>query len=415
MSSPFGADAPTPRRYRFVVEGALLWLQVAMGLTFLAVAPLFPLIIDDYGIDNATASLLIGGTALAFCLSTIPGGLVAARFGWWNATVAGGLLMSLMVFAPLASTFAVLLALRILFAIGGATVMGALPSAVMSWFPLRELPVVNGTNIVGQSVGVTISIFSVAFIAGLVGWRESLMVFGLVSLVGVGVFVLLARKPEEPMGEPVRAFSVTMLWSVLRDGPTLLLGVGVAGAIAAVLGLNSWLPTYYQQEFGFSLERAGQMVAIPSFFGIVGSLIGSALPVRLGLRRPIIIAAGLLLPFAVVGSFITDAPIVLLPSLALLGTVSWIHFPSIITMPMEFRGVTLERATLSVATMLTVGNVTGFLAPLMIGFLRDQTGGFTLGFAICVVCPLTLTAAGLLLPETGPRGRREPAPAAEAG
>ena len=65
---------PPPRRYRFVVEGTLLWVQIAMGLSFIAVAPLFPLIIDEYGVDRATASLLIGGTALAFAISTIRAG-----------------------------------------------------------------------------------------------------------------------------------------------------------------------------------------------------------------------------------------------------------------------------------------------------------------------------------------------------
>ena len=410
-----GGGAPPAPRYRFVVEGALLWVQVAMGLSFIAVAPLFPLIIDDYGIDNATASLLIGGTALAFALSTIPGGLIAARFGWWRATFFGGLLMSAMVLAPLASNFTILLALRLAFAAGGATVMGALPSAVMSWFPLRELPIVNGTNIVGQSIGVTISVFSVAAIAAIFGWRESLMLFGLVSLAGVGVFALLARVPEQPVGAPISpTFSMSLLLSVLRDPTTLLLGFGIAGGVAAFIGLNSWLPTYYQQEWGWSLERAGQVVAIPSFFGIVGALVGSALPVRIGLRRPLIIVAGVVMPIAVFGSFISESPLVLFPSLALLGFVSWIHFPSVMTMPMEFPGATLERATLSFATMMTIGNVSGFFSPLMVGLLRDQTGSFGLGFTICVAFPLSLIIAGLLVPETGPRGRARTTSAADA-
>ncbi|MXZ63784.1 MAG: MFS transporter [Chloroflexi bacterium] len=93
--------------------------------------------------------------------------------------------------------------------------------------------------------------------------------------------------------------------------------------------------------------------------------------------------------------------------------MSWIHFPSVITMPMEFPGATLERATLSVATLLTIGNVSGFFSPLMVGLLRDQTGSFGLGFTICVFFPLTLVVAGLLVPETGPRGRPRRAQAAE--
>lgn len=398
---------PAPR-YRFVVEGSLLWIQIAMGLNFMAVAPLFPVIIDDLGVDNATVSLLIGGTALMFALSTIPGGLIAARFGWRRATFFGGLVMCAAVFAPFAATFPMLLALRVAFAAGAATVMGGLPPAIMSWFPPRELPLVNGTNIVGQSAGVTVSVFSVAAIAGVFGWRESLMLFGLIGLAGVGVFVLLAREPNEPVGgtPPNPAFSAGLLLVILRDPRMLLLSFGVAGGFGAFLGLSSWLPTYYQQEWGWTLERSGQMVAIPSFFGIIGSLTGSVLAMRLGRRKPFIVAAGGLMPVAVLGSFVSQSPWTLYPSLALLGFGSWLHLPSVLTMPMEFRGVTLERATLSVAMLLTLGNITGFLSPLMIGFLRDQTGSFTLGLTICVALPLTLVVAGLLAPETGPRGQQ---------
>ena len=402
-------NAAPPRRYRFVVEGSLLWIQVAMGLNFMAVAPLFPVIIDELGVDNATVSLLIGGTALTFAASTVPGGLIAARFGWRRATFFGGLVMCSAVLAPFAATFTMLLALRVAFAAGAATVMGGLPPAVMSWFPTRELPLINGTNIVGQSTGVTVSVFSVAAIAGIVGWRESLMVFGLIALAGVGVFALLAREPERPVGTapPNPSVSMGLLVTVFRDPRTLLLSFGVAGGFGAFLGLSSWLPTYYQQEWGWTLERAGQVVAIPSFFGIVGSLTGSVLSMSLGRRKPFIIAAGLLMPIAVFGSFASESPLTLYPSLALLGFGSWLHLPSVLTMPMEFRGVTLERATLSVAMLLTLGNITGFLSPLMIGYLRDQTGSFELGLTICAALPLTLIIAGLLVPETGPRGQQQ--------
>ena len=205
---------------------------------------------------------------------------------------------------------------------------------------------------------------------------------------------------------PNPGLSMGLLVTIFRDRRTLLLSFGVAGGFGAFLGLSSWLPTYYQQEWGWTLERAGQVVAIPSFFGIVGSLTGSVLSMRLGRRKPFIIVAGLLMPIAVFGSFASESPLTLYPSLALLGFGSWLHLPSVLTMPMEFRGVTLERATLSVAMLLTLGNITGFLSPLMIGYLRDQTGSFELGLTICAALPLTLIIAGLLLPETGPRGQQ---------
>ena len=406
-----GAIGAAPgRRYRFVVEGALLWVQIAMGLNFLAVAPLFPLIIEDYGVDNATVSLLVGAGALAVGVMNIPGGVLAARFGWRRMTVAGGVLMSSTALSPFAESFAVLLALRLAFSVGAAICLGALPGAVMSWFPQRELPVVNGVNIVGQSLGVTASVFAAALIADLLGWRGALSAFGFVALAGTIVFALLARDPARPAGAPVRApFSVADLRAAMRERSTLLLGLGFGGGAGAFIAFSSWLPTYYRQEFGFSLEQAGAAAAIPSFCGIFGSLLGSALPVGLGRRRPWIVLAGLTMPVTALGCIASDAAFVLYPSLALFGLMAWLYVPSALTMPMELRGMTLERATVAVATVLAMVNVSGFLTPLLVGAMRDLGGGYAAGLAVCALLPSTLVVSGLLLPETGPRGRPRPA------
>ena len=266
------------------------------------------------------------------------------------------------------------------FAAGAATVMGGLPPAVMSWFPTRELPLINGTNIVGQSTGVTVSVFSVAAIAGIVGWRESLMLFGLIALAGVGVFALLAREPERPVGAapPNPGLSMGLLVTIFRDRRTLLLSFGVAGGFGAFLGLSSWLPTYYQQS-GAGRWSAPDRCRDPLVLrhrrlahrvcAVDASGSSQAVHHRCrvahadrGLRQ---------LRLGVAADAVPQ------PRAARVG--SWLHLPSVLTMPMEFRGVTLERATLSVAMLLTLGNITGFLSPLMIGYLRDQTGSFELG------------------------------------
>lgn len=77
----------------------------------------------------------------------------------------------------------------------------------MSWFPAREWPLMNGANVVGQSVGVTLSVFTAAFIADLIGWRETPIAFGLVTRASTVLFALFARdatslhQAEPPSGE----------------------------------------------------------------------------------------------------------------------------------------------------------------------------------------------------------------------
>ncbi len=66
-------------RYRYVIAGLSLLLYFSAGLTFLAVAPILPLIQEDYGINRGTASLLIGLVILMQAIFPIPGGVIGVR------------------------------------------------------------------------------------------------------------------------------------------------------------------------------------------------------------------------------------------------------------------------------------------------------------------------------------------------
>ena len=132
--------------YRWVIEGCMLLLQFAMGLSFLAVAPLFPLIIDEYGLSRASASLLVGATSLGVAVALVPSSLIVSRLGGRLTIALGGLLMSAMALAPFAMNFPVLLATRVSFALGAAVILSSTPVVVMRWFPPRELALISAST-----------------------------------------------------------------------------------------------------------------------------------------------------------------------------------------------------------------------------------------------------------------------------
>ncbi len=387
--------------YRWVVEGVLLLLQFAMGLSFLAVAPLFPLIIDDFGVSRASASLLVGGTALGVALALIPCSIVTARMGTRASLGVAGALMSVMALTPLVGSFSLLLAARITFAVGGAMTLTATAPVIMRWFPPRELPMVNGINVVAQSLGVTISMVIAPRLAVVVGWERTLFAFGCVTVIATLAWLVLARDPAGTGRDQVAAFHLGDLASALRSRPTVLLGLGMAGALGANVSFGSWLPTYYNEAFGFSLEKAGAVASVLALFGIVGSLLGSTLPVRFPRRRPFLIVAGLLMPITAIGAYATSSPAVLYPSLALFGVVSWVFIPVVFTIPMELPGMTPERVGVTTAVVLCLGNLSGFVAPLVVGAVRDATGAFALGLTVVSLLAASLAVAGWLMPETG--------------
>lgn len=387
--------------YRWVIEGALLLLQFAMGLSFLAVAPLFPLIIDDFGVSRASASLLVGGTALGVALALIPCSMLAARLGTRAALGLAGVLMSAMALAPLADSFALLLGARITFAVGGAMNLTATAPVIMRWFPPRELPMVNGLNVVAQSLGVTMSMVIAPRLAAVVGWERTLYAFACVTMIGTLTWLLLARDPAGTRDGEGAPFRLGDLVSTLQNRPTVVLGLGLAGALGANVSFGSWLPTYYHEQFGFSLEKAGAVASVLALFGIFGSLLGSALPVRFPRRRPFLITAGFLMPITAIGTFATANPVVLYPSLALFGMVSWVFIPVVFTIPMELPGMTPGRVGVTTAVVLCVGNLSGFFAPLIVGAVRDATGAFALGLTVVSLLAAALALAGWLMPETG--------------
>lgn len=398
------APDTTGQRYRFVIEGSILLLQFSMGLSFIAVAPLYPVIIEVFRVDNATVSLLIGVSSLVVAIALLPASVLAARLGSRWSIILGGVLMGATALSLLATSFPLLLATRISFALGAAINLSATPAVILRWFATRELAMVNGVNVVAQSLGVTTSMLLGPRLAEPLGWDVTLSLFGAMALASTALWLVLGRDLEAAHAEAT--FHPRDITAVLRDRTVVLLASGLAGALGAFITLQSWLPTYYHEQWGYTLEEAGAVTGLLSFFGILGAVLGSALPVRLPRRRPFLIAGGLGIPLFAAGAIAMDAPLVLYPSVVLLGVAGWIFMPVVFTIPMEIAGISASRVGIAVAVVLGAGNLAGFFVPLMVGSLRDLTGSFTLGLAIACTLSLVLVGCAIAMPETGPIGPR---------
>jgi NNP family nitrate/nitrite transporter-like MFS transporter len=240
-----------------------------------------------------------------------------------------------------------------------------------------------------------------ASIAGVAGWQLTLCSFAAVVGSATLVWVVMTRGiASDAAGDA--ALSVRDIRDVAGDRLTVLLGLGFAGALGANISFASWLPTYYQEQFAFSLERAGQTASVLTIFGMIGSLLGSVLPMKFPRRKPLLLLAGVLMPIAGVGCFMSTSNAVLLPSLALFGVATSIFIPVMMTIPMESARIGPARAGVAVSVILGAGNLSGFVVPLLVGTARDVSGTFVLGLAIAGCLALAMAAVALVIPETGP-------------
>ena len=93
-------------RYRWVVEGSLLPIQIALGLNFLAPAPLFPFIMQDFGLERGIVSLLVASVTVMMAMIMLPASVLAPKIGLKRSLALGCLLMSSGILIPLNSSFA---------------------------------------------------------------------------------------------------------------------------------------------------------------------------------------------------------------------------------------------------------------------------------------------------------------------
>jgi MFS family permease len=392
--------------YRWVIEGVLLPLQIGMGLNFMAPAPLFPKIMEHYDINRGTVSLLVAAVTVVVTVFLIPGGILVARIGPRKAIPLGGLLMAAGVLAPVAHSFWAVVALRFMFGMGVSIAFPATSAVTVQWFRSRELPVINGVNLAGQSIGVAVAMIIGAPIANAMGWRMALFLFGAFTLVGVTLWLAVGRSAPTPK-EPPLPFSPRDVLPVLFERNTLLLSIGAAGPFALFIGFSTWLPSYYHDVLGMSISQASAMVAILPIMGVVVNPISGLLQARVGRRKPFLLVPGIVFPLAALGTFLLFThPVPIAISAMVLGICFSMFVPALMTIPMELPGITIERVAIVTAAALTMGNLATVISPLFIGALTDALGSYLPSLIVVALLPLTLVIAALAIPETGPKASR---------
>ena len=130
--------------HRWIIQAMLMLLQVGMGLNFMAPTPLFPVIMDEFEISRSAVSLLVSATIIVITVALLPGGLLIAKMGSKRSMTVAGLFMSAHLLTPLIDSFALLVALRLLFGMGVAITIPATSAIIMEWFKPSELPLLNG-------------------------------------------------------------------------------------------------------------------------------------------------------------------------------------------------------------------------------------------------------------------------------
>jgi CP family cyanate transporter-like MFS transporter len=372
------------------ILAGLFFVALTLRPQIVGVGPLLPEIQDSLGTTHAVAGLL--GTIPVLCMGLFapPAAYLGARVGTRAAIGTSVLLIGVFGVARAVAPSAWLVVL-LTWPIGvGMGLAGALmPVAVKERFSVRPAGP-TGVYTTGIQVGSALSAaVAVPLAAWYGGWRASLAVFSLVSLLLAGVWMALTRhepKHERHLERPPR-----LPWR----SPAAWLLVTIFGLMASTYyGINAWLPDSYVER-GWSTQAAGSLLAILNLVAIPASFVIPWLSDRIGTRREWLAVTS-------TGFVVGLLGVVLVPEgayawVVAMGISSGAMFALVMTLPLDLEDAPRKVGAL-VGMMLGLGYTIGAVSPFVLGAVRDLTESFTASLWLLAGFSVLLLGTVLALP-----------------
>jgi len=379
----------------------------------------------DLGFSDRVVGFGAGIFFLGYFLLEIPGALIAERWSArrWIARImiSWGIATVMMAFIHSARGFYV-----VRFLVGAAEA-GFFPAVVVyltHWFRYEDrskviaflyaaypTSFILGSPLAGWILGISW--------LGLRGWRWLFILEGIPAIVlGVVTIFYLADWPKEAKWLPaderdwitkeliqenqakarVRSFGI---WEALRHRDVILLTSCYFFALTGGYGVSFWLPTILKRLSGLTDLRVTLLASLPYVVGLIFQQLNGWHSDRTRERRWHAAASlslcGTALLFAVVFRYNIPLSIAMF---SLVGAGYFAFHPAFWPIPTQFLGKSAAAA--SIGLINSVGNLGGFVGPMVMGYLVTRTRSFTAGL-LYLVCSLIVSALLMLFVRAGRR------------
>lgn len=346
--------------------------------------PLAVLIAEDLHLDSGEKGLMVATPVLAGAGLRVVNGILV---GQWKPRRTG-IAMQLVVIAGLLAAWALglnsfpqVLALGLVLGVAGASFAIAMPM-VSYWYPPEHQGVALGLAGAGNSGTVFAALFAPA-LAVAFGWRNAL---GLAAVPLITVFFLFLFATKDSPNCPPRK-TMTGYGRLLRKTDAWWLMFFYSVCFGGFVGLSSFLPIYFHDQYRLSAVNAGYFTAACVFAGSFARPFGGALADRIGGTRALsfvyVFVAAALLTVAKGTLPAVGALAIFIAGMTALGMGNGAVFQLV---PQRF-GRDVGPMTGLVGM---TGGIGGFYLAASLGYAKEFTGSYTFGFA--VFAALTIAA-----------------------
>jgi len=377
-------------KYRWVVLGVFMFVNLTIQTLWIAYAPISGLAARFYGVSDLQIGFLAMSFMIAFIPLSIPVAWVIDTYGFKLAVSIGVILMGIFgVLRGLAGdNFSLVMASTVGIAIAQPFLLNAWTKVPANWFAIEERATAVGlvtlANLVGTALGMVLTPILI----------ESLpipavqVIYGGCAAFSAILFVVLAREypptPPCPPGQEVRALMLDGLKHALKvktfwfDLLITFIGLGIFN------GITTWVENIIRPR-GFTPTDAGTLGALMIVGGVIGAVVIPAFSDKQRKRqRYLAIAFAGALP-GLLGLTFATSPILLFTSAFVMGFFLVSAMPVSMQYAAEVTHPTPEGTSNSLIQLFGQGAV---VFVYVMEALKTADGSFT---------PSLLLAVGMIL------------------
>jgi len=365
-------------------------LIMAMDRSVLTIAA--PLLQTKFHLTLAQLGLLFTVFFWAYALMQLPAGVIIERVGPRGALFLAIVLWSAMtLLTPYATTFGVLILIRIFLGVGQSADWPASIVGINRLFASANRPAANSVLLCALYAGPVIGAPLVSWLLGRVGLRGVFVICGSIGFVFSAIWWRFYRdgggpaRPEHPKrASPSTKASFRF---APRSRSIWMLAAAYACTACFVSFYLSWLPTYLMKSRGLGLSAMGFYSAVASFALCLSVLAGGRLLSRLtaygcSLRMTRIPVGVASLAIASTGGVL--APRIASDRLALASiclSLAALGFSQVVTWSVVQDIGGADTGALTGLINLT-GNLAAGAAPFVSAIIVDRTGSWTDSFLL---------------------------------
>ena len=236
-----------------------------------------PFISEAYNLSPAQKGFMISVPILAGAIMRFPLGILAQYIGRKYAALAEmGLIILAMIYGYLfVNSYNDVLKMGILLGIAGAS-FGVALSLGSGWFPAKYKGLAMGIAGAGNS-GTALAVLFAPPLAAKYGWQN---VYGIAGITMLIPFIVMAIFAKEPPDREHQTFKEHISCLFEKDG--WVFNFIYIITFGGFIGLSSFLPTYFYDQFGVSKIEAGQLTMLAAIMGSGLRVVGGYISDKMG-------------------------------------------------------------------------------------------------------------------------------------